>query len=296
MDVLPRQRRRHGLAVEPQRDAPRGLVHVCAPVVEEAESAVRLAAGVVLEGEPGAWPHREVAPLAAEAPDHLARLAVDLVDGGRPAGGDEQVVVRVHVHRVHVEVVVRVLEVGPHLGKGLVEPDVVQAVPLEEDLARLHVDLLYDAFQRDAVPRTADGGEVPRGLSVNDEQRGAAVGQEELVVVSLVTVTRAHAGDLPVGAVADDVLAPAVAPVNPLPPGEDGLSFVGLRLEVHRVPLLLAHGTQPDRVSLSVEDHGPVLGGMRLPGTVLGRHEDVARGHAARPCRHLDDWRPQVRA
>ena len=59
----------------------------------------------MLEGGAGAFPHLEVAPLAAEAPDDLAASSVQFVDGGGVAGGDEEVVVLVYVYGVDVEVV-----------------------------------------------------------------------------------------------------------------------------------------------------------------------------------------------
>ena len=75
--------------------------------------------------------------LAAEAPDDLAASSVQLVDGGGIAGGDEEVVVVVHLYGVDVEVVELVAVVL--LIVGLLDADMVQAVPLEEDLPALDV-------------------------------------------------------------------------------------------------------------------------------------------------------------
>ena len=92
-------------------------------VVEEGEGAVGLAAGVVLPGEAGVGGDREVGVFAAQAPDDLAGVAVDLVDGVGVAAGDEQVVVVVDGDRVEVDVV-PVLADGP---VGLADRDVVEA-------------------------------------------------------------------------------------------------------------------------------------------------------------------------
>jgi hypothetical protein len=108
------------------------------------------------------------------------------------------------------------------------------------------------------------------------------------VVVALVAVARAHPRHLAVGAVQDQVFALAVPAMNTLPPGEDGLSTVALRLEVHRILFLPAHGAQPHRLPIVVEDHRAVLGGILLSGAVLRSGEDVAWGAAARPRGHLD--------
>src|SRR6266516_6457549 len=56
-------------------------------VVEERDRSVGVASRVVLPGEPRPGSHLVVALLAAEPPDHLLRLAVDLVDGPRVACG-----------------------------------------------------------------------------------------------------------------------------------------------------------------------------------------------------------------
>src|SRR5215213_5500889 len=101
-----------------------------------------MAAGVVLVVRSRPLTHGEVAFLSAKPPDDLARLAVDLVDGGGPAGRDQQVLVVVYVYGVDVEVVERRLEIGWRFEIRLLKGHVLQAVPLEEDLAGPDVDLL----------------------------------------------------------------------------------------------------------------------------------------------------------
>ncbi len=101
-----------------------------------------------LKDGPDTRTHLEVALLAAETPDDLARLAVDLVHGAGPAGGDEQVILVVYVYGVDVEVVEGFVV-------RLLEPDVVQAVPLEEDLAGLDVYLLDYPVEHVTVYRIA---------------------------------------------------------------------------------------------------------------------------------------------
>src|SRR5215218_4209680 len=74
-----------------------------ATVIEDGYGAVRLATGVVLPGPPGAWIHIAGALLAAQPPQDLTALEVDLVDGGASAGGDEQVGVVIDIYGVDVE-------------------------------------------------------------------------------------------------------------------------------------------------------------------------------------------------
>jgi hypothetical protein len=199
----------------------------------------------VLVGEPRALPHLEVALFAPEAPDDLARLAVDLVDGRGPAGGDEQVAVAIHVHGVYVEVVEAVGRFVGRLVVGLAYIDVLQAAPLEEHLARLDVYLLDYAVQDEAHFRTTVRGEVPGGLGVDCDEGGVTCGDEELVMVAGVAVARRESLHLPVGVVENDVLPIPVAAVDTPPPGEDGLPPVGLRPEAHDVRLAWRGGSKP---------------------------------------------------
>jgi len=102
-------------------------------------------------------------------------------------------------------------------------------------------------------------------------------------------------GYLPVEFVKDHVLAVPVSAVFALPPCEDRSTLIALDLEVHDVPLFGAHGAQPDRLALVIEDHGPVLGWMLLPRSVLRGGEEVAWGRFASRRGHPDRGRPQVR-
>src|SRR5919112_13962 len=113
-------------------------------VVEDGDGAVTLAPGVVLGNEAGSWTHLEVALLAAEAPQDLAVLGVDLVDGGGSFGGDEEVTVEIYLYGVDVEVVERRSRVLRRLAVGLLDAHVIQAAPLEEHLPALEVELLGD--------------------------------------------------------------------------------------------------------------------------------------------------------
>jgi hypothetical protein len=115
----------------------------------------------------------------------------------------------------------------------------VQAVPLEEHLARLEVELLGYAVPHRGVARAADGGEVGPGFGVGREERGVPRGDGELVQVAFETVSRLDPAHLAVGGVEDHVLTYAVPGHDAtLPPGEHGLAPVGLDLEVRRVPVL----------------------------------------------------------
>jgi hypothetical protein len=82
----------------------------------------------------------------------------------------------VHVNGVDVEVVVGV---GAILGRpdvGFVEADVLEAVPLEDDLFGFDIHLLDDTLPDPAVPRAADRGEVRPPWGVGSQERGVPRG------------------------------------------------------------------------------------------------------------------------
>src|ERR671916_314047 len=294
-EVLAHQARRHSLLVHLQHHSPRAVLLVLRPVVvEEGDGAVRLAAGVVLKGEVRPPPHLEVAPLAPEPPYDLPRPAIYLVDGRRPAGGDEQVVLAVLLYGVYVEVVEAALGVVRGAVEGLPDVHVVEGVPLEEDLAALDVYLLDYAVQDEAGPESAVRGEVNLLLGVDRHERGAPRGEVELVVVAGVAVAGPHPGYLLVGFVEDHVLAVAVAIVHALPPREDRPAPVALRLEVHGVGFARGGRVEPDGLAVVVHDHGPVLARPRLVRVLFGREEDVALVRPAPALQHAHDGRVQV--
>src|SRR5215216_1046640 len=143
MSVLSHQGGLHRVLVEIHHYAAGLFVHLGrGAVVEDGDGAVLLAPGVVLVGEPGARTHLEVAPFAAKAPDDLAALAVHLVDGPGSLGVDEEVAVWFHLYGVDVEVVDRLLGIFPGPTVRFPHADVIEAVPLEEHLARFEVELL----------------------------------------------------------------------------------------------------------------------------------------------------------
>src|SRR5215203_5596992 len=254
-------------------------------VIEYADSVVGLAASVGLVSELGAWPHLEVAFLPAQAPYDLTAHAVDLVDGGGFAGGDEQVVVMVHVYRVDVEVVDAAVVILRRRDVGLVEAYMLEAAPFEEHLAGLDVKLLDDTLPRHAVLQAANRGEVPGHRVVDRDQRGVLRADEELVVVSITAVACTEALYLAVGVIEDHVVAWY------LPPGKDGSSPVGLHLEVHRAPMRALQGTEPHHLPAIVEDHGTALPSPALPRS----DEDVAGGSAVRLHDHINSGRAKVR-
>src|SRR5215217_5235523 len=103
-------------------------------------------------------------------------------------------------------------------------------MPLEKYLARLDIQLLDYPVKHNTVYRTTDAGEVHGHLAVDRDKSGILGRDEELVVVSLVAVAGPEPLYLPVGVVADHVLALAKAGVITLPPGEHRLPFVRLDL------------------------------------------------------------------
>ena len=142
----------------------------------------------------------------------------------------------VDVDGVDVEVVDAGVVVLPGIDVGLLQANVVDATPFEEDLAALDVYLLDDALPRSAILGAADGGEVPGHGVVDRYQGGVLRADEELVVVPVVSVARTQPGDLAVGGVEDHVLARRFAP------GKHGPTSVGLDSEAHRASVGPAKG------------------------------------------------------
>jgi hypothetical protein len=170
-----------------------------------------------------------------------------------------------------------------HRSAALVEADVIQAVPFEEHKTGLEVDLLNDAVDHDAVPRTPDLGEVAPHERVDDEQRRALWRQQELVEIGPVPVACRDPLDLAVGLVEHHALAEPDADVrDALPPGEHGPAPVALDPEVHRL-LAPRRRAGPHELPAAVDDHGSVLS-----RPALWRQEDVLRRGPARAGRQRD--------
>src|SRR5215211_1376754 len=111
-------------------------------VVEDRYRAVGVVAGIMLPVGSGTVFHVEVALFPAKTPDDLARLAIDFANGASSPSRDDQVSAWNRIYGVDVEVVESRLEVGRRLEERLFYSDVVQAVPFEERLAGLDVELL----------------------------------------------------------------------------------------------------------------------------------------------------------
>src|SRR5919112_1060414 len=256
-------------------------------VVEDGDGAVTLAPGVVLGNEAGSWTHLEVALLAAEAPQDLAVLGVDLVDGGGSFGGDEEVTVEIYLYGVDVEVVERRSRVLRRLAVGLLDAHVIQAAPLEEHLPALEVELLGDPSPHQPLFRAPDRREVRSCLGVGRQESGVAGSDGELVQVALVAVARLDPLYLPIRAVEDHILPDAVSGHDPtLPPAEHRFTPVALHLEVRRVPVL----AEPDDPSEVVDDHRTVL-----PCPLLRGHEDIAWCSVVRLLGYLDTRGTEIR-
>src|SRR5215213_10546287 len=199
------------------------------------------------------------------------------------------------IYGVDVEVVESRLEVGRRLKKRLVELGVLQAVPLEDDLPALDVDLLDYPVEHISFHRISHRDGVPWNLVVDRDERRILGRDEELVMVPLVAVFGSKAGYLAIGVVADHVLALPVAGVVTLPPGEHRLSLVWLRLEVHHIHSLVLQEVQPHGLPVVVEDHATVLARPFLVRPVLRGDEDAAGSSIVRRRGDLDDRRMEIR-
>src|SRR5215218_4373977 len=202
-----------------------------------------------------------------------------------------------YVYGVDVKVVEGRLEIRWWFEIRLLQGNVLQAVPLEEHLAGLDVDLLDYPVEHSAVRRTPYGGQIPRHLTVDRDQRRVLWGDEELVVVPLVAVAGPDPGYLPIRVVADHVLALAKPGVVALPPGEHRLSPVGLHLEVEGVLLIIAlQGMEPHRITTLANDQRSILAQAARPWLLLRGDEDVTGGRAARLRAHVDGGRAELRS
>src|SRR5215217_4287619 len=201
-----------------------------------------------------------------------------------------------YVYGVDVKVVEGRLEIGWWFEIRLLKGNVLQAVPLEEHLAGLDVDLLDYPVEHSAVRRTPYGGQIPRHLIVDRDQRRVLGRDEELVVVALVAVAGPDPLYLPIRVVHEHVLALAKPRVESLPPGEHLLALVGLHLEVERVFLFITlQGMEPDRLPPIVEDQRGVFARPARPRLLLRGDEDVTGARTASLRPYLDDWRPEIR-
>src|SRR5919112_4075923 len=114
----------------------------------------------------------------------------------------------IHVYGVEVEVIdTGVVFILSRLGISLIEAYMVEAVPFEEKLSSLYVQLLDDAFSRQAITGAADRSEIPWHRIVDRNQCGVLWADEELVVVLVVVAVGGRkTGYLMVGAIEDHVL------------------------------------------------------------------------------------------
>jgi hypothetical protein len=164
----------------------------------------------VLPREGDTVTEREVALLAAEAPQDATAAPIDLVDGPGVARRHEQVAVFGEVDGVDVEVVVGARRWQRLVA--LVERDVIEAMPLEEDPASGDVELLDDAVQDLAVLRAADGGQIARNGVLDRDERGALGRQAEFVLVRVEPIAGAEGAKLAVDDVVDAFAVPAEFP------------------------------------------------------------------------------------
>ena len=182
-----------------------------------------------------------------------------------------------------MEVVVRVPGV---VRVRLLDRDVVEAAPLEQDSPARERELLDDAADHLAASGAADRRQVRRPDHVARGEGGAARRQLELVQVEPSTGCR-QPRDHSVGRVHDDEPAAAEPTFcSAFPPREHGFALVERRAEVHRRER--RRRVEPDDVSPSVEDQRAALSrarGRREEEGVVGHlpHAGSSRAVAADP-------------
>lgn len=125
--------------------------------------------------------------LPTQDPDDVAGGAVDV--GQRPgiAGRDEIVAGGVLVDAVHVEEVVRRVAFAVVADRSVAVPELVmlRRPPFEDGFAGLEVDLLYQAVPQRAFLALPGRCQVSLDDLVYDQQRGAGLGDPEVVQVSV---------------------------------------------------------------------------------------------------------------
>jgi hypothetical protein len=172
---------------------------------------------------------------------------------------------------------------------------VVEAVPLPDDFAGGDVDLLGDAVEYLAVGRAAVFREVVRDRVVGGDQRRAAVGEPELMLVGIEPVARRDGGDLLVVLVEDHVLAgavPGAARALADVEGQDRLAAVLLDPEVGRLVGQIDR-EKVEWLPLVVDDLGALLS-RSAGGDDLWRREDVAGRGVAAVFQNADRWWNEV--
>ena len=174
---------------------------------------------------------------------------------------------------------------------------VIEAVPLEQDLAGGDVDLLRDAVDHLTVGGSADRREVVGHGLVDGDQCCSLWGEAELVLVGGESVAGLDDRDLLVVLVEDHILACAVTGAAPDcladVEGEDELAAVLLDAEIGR---LVGEGDreEEERPALVVDDLGALLTGDAGPCD-LRRDEDQARIEVRLAFQHRDRRRSELR-
>src|SRR5215211_2089560 len=151
----------------------------------------------------------------------------------------------------------------------------IDAVPFEEHLCALDIQLLDDALYGHAILGAADRGEVLWHRVVDRDQCCVLRADEELVVVPVVAVSGSKAGYLTVRGIEDHIHARC------LPPGENVSALVDLCLEVHRTSVRAAQGVEPHDLSAIVDDHRATLA---CAAFLRGEEDITGGGVIARLC------------
>src|SRR5215208_4751313 len=133
----------------------------------------------------------------------------------------------------------------------------IYAVPLEEHLPGLDVQLLDDALPGYAILGASDGGEVPWHRVVDRKQCCVLRADLELVVVPVVAVGSPEPCYLAVGAIEDHVLALVLAWC--FHPSEYGGAPERVPLEGPRRSSRALQGTDPHEGATVVEDQRAAL-------------------------------------
>jgi hypothetical protein len=160
--------------------------------------------------------------------------------------------------RVDMEVVVALSCVRWWL-QALVDADVIEAVPIQQDASGLQLDLLDMPDEHLPLGGCPDRGQIHRRCRICRDEGGSVSGELKVVQIGLQAVTGTDRLDWAIGIVADltQSVAVRIGHRSP-PPRQRRAAAVGLHVEVE--PGAARRRGKPHEATPPVEHHQPLLG------------------------------------